>query len=103
MISNRVIQKTTIFQFKRPIALFVIFLLGNLVNAQIKLEGVVKDSIGQPLELANVIAINQATKAMQGYAITRTYHPWQCSMEEGKDCQHRCWHGCCIRVKNDEL
>ena len=56
MISNRVIQKTTIFQFKRPIALFVIFLLGNLVNAQIKLEGVVKDSIGQPLELANVIA-----------------------------------------------
>ena len=30
--------------------------------AQIRLEGVIKDSIGNPLELANVIAINQETK-----------------------------------------
>jgi len=30
----------------------------------------VKDSIGQPLELANVIAINQATKTLQSYGIT---------------------------------
>lgn len=81
MISNRVIQKTTIFQFKRPIALFVIFLLGNLVNAQIKLEGVVKDSIGQPLELANVIAINQATKAMQGYAITTSTGEYKVNLQ----------------------
>ena len=41
-------------------------------NAQIRVEGVVRDSIGEPLELANVIAINQATKAMQGYAITNS-------------------------------
>ena len=81
MISNRVIQKTTIFQFKRPIALFVIFLLGNLVNAQIKLEGFVKDSIGQPLELANVIAINQATKAMQGYAITTSTGEYKVNLQ----------------------
>ncbi len=70
MISNKVIQKSNIIQFKRVFILFGILLVGNLVSAQIKLEGVVKDSIGQPLELANVIAINQATKAMQGYAIT---------------------------------
>jgi len=38
--------------------------------AQIKVEGVVKDSIGNPLELANVIAINQETKALESYAIT---------------------------------
>ena len=38
--------------------------------AQIKLEGVVKDSIGAPLELANVIAINEATKTLESYAIT---------------------------------
>lgn len=38
--------------------------------AQIKVEGVVKDSIGKPLELANVIAINQETKTLDSYAIT---------------------------------
>jgi len=38
--------------------------------AQIKLEGVVKDSIGNPLELANVIAINQESKALDSYGIT---------------------------------
>ena len=38
--------------------------------AQIKLEGVVKDSIGTPLELANVIAINQASNTLESYAIT---------------------------------
>ncbi len=38
--------------------------------AQVKIEGVVKDSIGTPLELANIIAINQETKSMDSYAIT---------------------------------
>ena len=38
--------------------------------AQIKVEGVVKDSIGNPLELANVIAINQQTKGLESYGIT---------------------------------
>ena len=38
--------------------------------AQIKLEGVIKDSIGNPLELANVIAINQVTKSLDAYGIT---------------------------------
>ena len=37
--------------------------------AQIRLEGVVKDSIGTPLELANIIAINQETNIMDSYAI----------------------------------
>ena len=40
------------------------------IQAQIKMQGVVKDSIGQPLELANVIAINQSTQALESYSIT---------------------------------
>ena len=44
--------------------------IANISFAQIKLQGVVKDSIGQPLELANVIAINQETSALESYAIT---------------------------------
>ena len=39
--------------------------------AQVKLRGIVKDSIsGGPLELANVIAINQKTSTMESYAVT---------------------------------
>lgn len=42
----------------------------NTTIAQIKIQGVVKDSIGLPLELANVIAINQETSALESYGIT---------------------------------
>ncbi|MCF6294322.1 MAG: TonB-dependent receptor family protein [Flavobacteriaceae bacterium] len=45
-------------------------LIASVTFAQIKVEGVVKDSIGNPLELANVIAINQQTKALDSYGIT---------------------------------
>jgi len=48
----------------------LILLVVNTVFAQIKLEGVVKDSIGNPLELANVVAINQETNALDSYGIT---------------------------------
>jgi len=52
--------------------LFIILLLLAVQQsfAQIKLEGVVKDSIGNPLELANVIAINQTSNTLESYAIT---------------------------------
>ncbi len=38
--------------------------------SQIKFSGVVKDSLGNSLELANVIAINNETSALAAYAIT---------------------------------
>jgi len=38
--------------------------------AQVKLQGVVKDSLQTPLELANVVAINQATSGLESYGIT---------------------------------
>ena len=51
--------------------IFMLLLLAASQSfAQIKLEGVVKDSIGTPLELANVIAINQDTNKLESYAIT---------------------------------
>ncbi|MGV8813941.1 MAG: carboxypeptidase regulatory-like domain-containing protein [Gelidibacter sp.] len=51
------------------ITLILLCVVGNSF-AQIKVEGVVKDSIGNPLELANVIAINQQTKGLESYGIT---------------------------------
>ena len=52
--------------------IFTLLLLLVAVGSysQVKLTGVVKDSIGQPLELANVIAINQESKALESYGIT---------------------------------
>jgi hypothetical protein len=48
----------------------LLLLVVSVTFAQIKVEGVVNDSIGNPLELANVIAINQETKMLDSYAIT---------------------------------
>ena len=54
---------------KKLIFIALLF-VGNISIAQVKLQGVVKDSIGGALELANVIAINQETKTLQSYGIT---------------------------------
>ncbi len=54
----------------KKIIFVALLCLSNITYAQIKLQGVVKDSIGNPLELANVIAINQKTQALESYGIT---------------------------------
>ena len=54
-------------QHKLTLILYLIITFGH---AQVKLEGVVKDSIGTPLELANVVAINQETSVLESYGIT---------------------------------
>ncbi|GAA4799602.1 carboxypeptidase-like regulatory domain-containing protein [Litoribaculum gwangyangense] len=54
---------------KKLIFVLLLFVV-NIALAQIKLQGVVKDSIGEPLELANVIAINKVTSALESYGIT---------------------------------
>ena len=48
----------------------LLLFVASTTFAQIKIEGIVNDSIGNPLELANVIAINQDTKALDSYGIT---------------------------------
>ena len=51
------------------IVLFLLLFVG-VGYSQIKLQGYVKDSTGNALELANVIAINKATSALDSYGIT---------------------------------
>ncbi|MDT0621646.1 carboxypeptidase-like regulatory domain-containing protein [Croceitalea vernalis] len=48
----------------------VLLLVATIASGQIKFEGVVKDSLGSFLELANVIAINQETSGLESYGIT---------------------------------
>lgn len=44
--------------------------LGIHSHAQITLKGIVKDSLNNVLELANVVAFNQVTTSLESYAIT---------------------------------
>ena len=53
----------------KKIFILVIFMTTLITNAQIKLTGVVKDSIG-PLEMANVIALDTISKRIVSYGFT---------------------------------
>uniref|UniRef100_UPI00404A111F carboxypeptidase regulatory-like domain-containing protein n=1 Tax=Flavobacterium sp. TaxID=239 RepID=UPI00404A111F len=56
---------------KYHILYFTLFLFSIVSFSQnIRLEGSVKDSTGLGLEMANVMAVNKVTKAMDAYAIT---------------------------------
>lgn len=55
---------------KKLLIIILLIVVGQTSYAQIKMEGVVKDSTGSALELANVIAINKETKALESYGIT---------------------------------
>ena len=51
--------------------LFLFLLFSSISFSQnIRFEGTVKDTTGVGLEMANIMAINQQTKAMDAYAIT---------------------------------
>ncbi len=55
---------------KKIITLFILFFTLSLTAQNIKLRGVIKDSIGNPLELANVIATVKSSGAIESYGIT---------------------------------
>ena len=70
IMTNPQFDKSIKNNFMRRINTLILLLVAGHGFAQIRMEGVVKDSIGSPLELANVIAINQETKALESYGIT---------------------------------
>ena len=54
----------------KNILVFFFLTITCFSHSQLRFEGVVKDSSGIALELANVIAINKSTSALESYAIT---------------------------------
>lgn len=54
----------------KKIFCFALLLVACYSYGQITLQGVVRDSLNNPLELANVIAINDATSGLESYGIT---------------------------------
>lgn len=55
---------------KNLLALFLLLTTSTIFSQNIRFEGVVQDNEKAPLEMANVMAINQGTKGMDAYAIT---------------------------------
>jgi hypothetical protein len=54
----------------KKILLITIFMVSWVSTAQIKYTGIVKDSIGSPLEMANVIAIDTVAKTISSYGFS---------------------------------
>jgi len=63
--------------------IFIIALLWTIISvAQVKVTGFIKDSIGNPLEMANVIALNKSDNGMEDYSITDTKGRYRISLAE---------------------
>jgi len=61
---------TTLNKYRTAIFCIVLLIAANISVAQVKLQGVVTDSLKAPFDLANVVAINQETKGLESYSIT---------------------------------
>jgi hypothetical protein len=66
----------------KKILLHFFLLITSLAYSQnIRFEGTVKDSLSLPLEMANVMAVNQATKAVDAYSITNDKGKFQLALK----------------------
>ena len=66
----------------KTIYTFILILITNLTFSQIKMEGLVKDSLNNPLELANVILINKETSALESFAISDENGEYKLSLKK---------------------
>jgi hypothetical protein len=55
---------------KNYFLLCLLFVSSAILSQNIRVEGLVLDDLAKPLEMANVMAVNASTKAMEAYAIT---------------------------------
>lgn len=62
--------------------LFTLLFSITSFSQNIKLDGIIQDNKNKPLEMANVMAINTITKAMDSYAITNDKGKYQLSLKQ---------------------
>lgn len=71
-----------IYIFSKSILFFTFLVSASTFFAQeIKVSGVIKDSIGNPLEMANVIALDKATNKVASYSITNSKGEYRLFLE----------------------
>ena len=68
----------------KKITILLLLLMIPIVtfSQNIKLEGTVKDSLGNPLEMANIIAFKKGTKFLQSYSITNSKGNYKLSLKQ---------------------
>ncbi|MBI9042355.1 carboxypeptidase-like regulatory domain-containing protein [Lutibacter sp.] len=69
---------------KNAAFLFLAFFPIIMFSQNVKLEGIVKDASGNPLEMANVIAFKKGTNFLQSYSITDSKGNYKLSLEDGE-------------------
>ena len=55
---------------REKVLVLALVCLSFKAQAQLKFEGVVRDSISQPLEMASIVLLNSQTKEMASYGLT---------------------------------
>lgn len=66
---------------KNLFLLVLAFTFSASFSQNVKLEGIITDSKAVPLEMANVMAVNQSTKAMDAYSITNDKGKFQLNLK----------------------
>ena len=71
----------------KNITLVLLFTILPLISfsQNVKFEGTVKDSLGNPLEMANVIAFKKGTKFLQSYSITDSKGNYRLTLEQDQE------------------
>ncbi|SFB03650.1 Outer membrane protein beta-barrel family protein [Flavobacterium swingsii] len=59
-----------LMKFKKTVLFLLLFATTFSFSQSITFQGIVKDTTNAPLEMANVMAVNQVTKAVDSYSIT---------------------------------
>lgn len=66
----------------KHILVFVIFLMTSISFAQtVRFDGIIQDEQKNPLEMANIMAVNNGTKAMDSYGITNDKGKFQLTLK----------------------
>ncbi|RTY92481.1 carboxypeptidase-like regulatory domain-containing protein [Flavobacterium sp. GT3R68] len=66
---------------KKTVLLIIILFSTVSYSQSIKFEGVIQDNANKPLEMANVMAVNTITKAMDSYGITNDKGKFQLTLK----------------------
>lgn len=66
---------------KNFLLIVALFFTSFLFSQNITFQGIVQDTTDVPLEMANVMAVNQITKAVDGYSITNDKGKFQISLK----------------------
>lgn len=70
---------------RQGVFIFLFMCALSVFSQEIKLSGIVKDSIGNTLEAANIIALNKETNTLKSYSITNEKGEYQLQLNKGSD------------------